>query len=432
MQRAVLRLAYSSLRRRVSLPSRVLIPSIGRLACPVSQSCRVYSCTTADNSITTTTAIHTNGEVTTTDIDYLTLSFYRFVEIPAITLEPLRQQLSRQLESIGVLGRIYVATEGINAQISCPPSSLPQLRELCDKYEILNGIEFNMSTEHRRAFRRLAIRIKRQIVSDGRSNSTYDLTKQPIYLDAETWHNELASGSPLLIDMRNHYESEIGYFNGAQRPDVDTFRDGLQEMERLAEQVPKDQPIYMYCTGGIRCSKAGAILRSQGWEDVRMLKGGITAYGRYIRENKGIKSLFRGKNFTFDKRLGESITGGEDEETVGRCHQCGTPCDHYTNCRNRRCNLLFIQCDTCRVTHSRTCGSPVCIEVEKAERETAAHVVADAANPPKNGKPCIHPHRDRVRPKEIMRQWPIVLEGYPERIRPRRVLDQLLSHNATN
>ncbi|KAI8057673.1 hypothetical protein BDF22DRAFT_616402, partial [Syncephalis plumigaleata] len=365
---------------------------------------------------------------------YYTLSFYRFIEIPAMELYPMRKQLTQQLEAMDVVGRIYVATEGVNAQISCPRSKLDQLRELCDTYDALRGIEFNMSTEHRRAFRRLAIRIKKQIVSDGRSNETYDLTKQPTYLDAETWHHELASKPSLLIDMRNHYESEIGYFEGAQRPDVDTFRHGLDEMERLAADVPKDQPVYMYCTGGIRCSKAGAILRSQGWDDVRMLKGGITAYGRYVRETPGIKSLFRGKNFTFDKRLGESIAERESDDTVGRCHQCGAPCDRYTNCRNRRCNLLFIQCDACRTAYSRTCGSSVCIEVERAERETAEKVTEELSTATTttttkktDKQACVHPHHDRIRPRDIMRQWPIVLGGYPERIRPRLVLEQL--HN---
>lgn len=164
------------------------------------------------------------------------------------------------------------------------------------------------------------------------------------------------------------------------------------------------------------------------------MKGGITAYGRYVREIPDIKSLFRGKNFTFDKRLGESIAERESEDTVSRCHQCGAPCDRYTNCRNRRCNLLFIQCDACRTTYSRTCGSTVCIEVERAERETAAEVTEELAATAKrtDKQACVHPYHERIRPRKIMRQWPIVLGGYPERIRPRLVLEQVFNAKKEN
>ncbi|RKP08463.1 Rhodanese-like domain-containing protein, partial [Thamnocephalis sphaerospora] len=249
------------------------------------------------------------------------LSFYRFTPIAQEDLEPLRQRLTHALSEIGVLGRIYVATEGVNAQVTCPSHQLDALRQVCDSFPELNGVTFNLSTEHRRAFRRLAVRVKLKIVSDGMPADTYDLTREPTYLDAETWHHELSAFAdrptddatrPVLLDTRNHYESEIGYFQGAERPDVDTFRDFLQEMTQRVASVPKDAPVYMYCTGGIRCSKAGAILRSQGWEDVRMLKGGITAYGNYVRQHPELRSLFIGKNFTFDKRLGEAIT----EDTI--------------------------------------------------------------------------------------------------------------------
>jgi UPF0176 protein len=351
--------------------------------------------------------------------DINVISFYRFVPIAQEDLEPVRQRLIKELSEIGVLGRIYVAREGINAQITCPEENVPALRHICDNFKELQGVTFNLSTEHRQAFRRLAVRIKQRIVSDGLPPDTYDLTREPTYLDPETWHYELSSfvdkepgKRPILLDTRNHYETEIGYFKGAELPDVDTFREFIQVMEKRLEHVPKNEPIYMYCTGGIRCSKAGAILRSKGWEDVRMLKGGITAYGNFVRKHPELKSLFIGKNFTFDKRLGETIT----EDIIGRCHQCGSPCDRYTNCRNRRCNLLFIQCDNCRATYSHTCGSPICMEVEKAEREAAAQL---------EKQPCMHNHHERVRPREIMRRWPVVLHGYPDRIRPRLVLERV-------
>ena len=104
----------------------------------------------------------------------------------------------------------------------------------------------------------------------------------------------------------------------------------------------KDKNIVMYCTGGIRCEKASAWMKHNGFENVFQLNGGIIEYARQVQE-QGLQNKFKGKNFVFDRRLGEKIS----HEVIAKCHQCGKPADTHTNCKNEGCHLLFIQCDAC-------------------------------------------------------------------------------------
>ncbi|CAH1764059.1 6167_t:CDS:2 [Entrophospora sp. SA101] len=330
-------------------------------------------------------------------VDWITLSFYSFTSFPENSLNALREKLLTNLTELGILGRIYVASEGINAQISCPKDKLNKLRKFCDEEMNLKTIEFNYATLHEKAFRKLNVKIRKQIVADGLESGSFDLSKQPKHLEPEEWHFSLtnAKKSSILIDMRNHYESEIGYFESSIKPDVDTFRDSIIVMNEICKGK-QNHEIYMYCTGGIRCSKAGSILISNGFKHVNVLKGGITAYGRFIASNPSINSLFKGRNFTFDKRLGEPITN----DVVAQCHTCGKPCDRYTNCRNKACNLLFIQCQDCRDNLLRTCGTDFCFHLVKAwDEKFGRNQKFDDIKP---GLECIYDHVHRTRPRLVI------------------------------
>ena len=166
----------------------------------------------------------------------------------------------------------------------------------------------------------------------------------------------------IVVDMRNHYESEIGYFKNAIRPKVDTFREEIEYVsEMLADQ--KDRKILLYCTGGIRCEKASAYLKHQGFKDVNQLHGGIIEYAQKIKE-LNLPSNFMGKNFVFDERMGESVTG----QVIAQCHQCGNPCDTHVNCANNLCHVLFIQCPECADKHENCC-SEECRSVKNSPLE---------------------------------------------------------------
>ena len=250
-----------------------------------------------------------------------------------------------------VLGRIYVATEGINAQISVPTRNYELLRQAIYNIDFLNGIRLNIAVDDNgKSFFKLAIKVKNKIVADGIQDKTFDVTKIGTHLKAEEYNDLLNSKDVVVVDMRNHYESEVGHFENAILPDVDTFREQLPFVANMLSDK-KDQPIVMYCTGGIRCEKASAYMLHKGFKEVYQLEGGIIEYARQVKA-KGLENKFHGKNFVFDERLSESISN----EVIAKCHQCGEPFDVHTNCANVACNLLFIQCPSCKEKYNNCCS----------------------------------------------------------------------------
>lgn len=271
----------------------------------------------------------------------ITLSFYRYVRID--NLDIFRNTLFLDLNSLNVFGRIYLAHEGINAQISVPEQNWKKFEEIVFSNLKLRGVPFKIAVEDDgKSFYKLIVRIKNKIVADGLTDDLFDTSNVGKHLNAEEFNDAIESPGSILIDMRNHYESEVGKFENALCPDADTFRDALPKALEMVKGN-EDKKILLYCTGGIRCEKASAYFKHQGFKDVNQLYGGIIAYAHEIKE-KNLPSKFIGKNFVFDERLGEKIT----TDIISICHQCGNPCNNHTNCRNNECHLLFIQCDACK------------------------------------------------------------------------------------
>ena len=278
-----------------------------------------------------------------------TVSFYRYVRIEAP--EKLRDQLFRQWSELGVLGRVYLAREGINAQISVPEPNWQIFEEKLNAVSEFSSVPFKMAVEEGLSFWKLKIKVRTQIVADGLRDDDYDVTDVGRHLTPQEFQTALEKEDAIIVDMRNHYESRIGKFERAITPDADTFREELP-MVREVLKGKEDKKILLYCTGGIRCEKASAFLRHHGFEDVNQLYGGIIHYVHEMRQKK-LPSRFIGKNFVFDERLGERIT----DDVLSSCDQCGQPCDAYTNCANMICNRLFIQCEVCRKKNAHCCSS---------------------------------------------------------------------------
>jgi UPF0176 protein len=286
----------------------------------------------------------------------LTLSFYTYAHIDNPQL--FRDFLFIHWNKLEVLGRIYVSFEGINAQLSVPAKKFDLFKSHLDSVDFLNGIRLNIAIEQdNKSFLKLKIKVRQKIVADGLDDSTFDVTNCGVHVNAETFNKLVQDPDTLLVDMRNHYESEIGHFEGAITPDVDTFRQSLPLIEKDLEAHKSDKKLVMYCTGGIRCEKASAYFKHKGFEEVYQLEGGIIEYARQV-EALGLENKFRGKNFVFDERRAERIS----EEVIAVCHQCGTPCDTHVNCANEACHLLFIQCESCAASHKGCCSSQ-CEEV---------------------------------------------------------------------
>jgi UPF0176 protein len=283
------------------------------------------------------------------DTRRITLSFYKYAHIGNVRL--FRDHFYLLLDKVGVLGRIYVAHEGVNGQISVPANKYKVFCEAMNEVTFLENIRHNIAREDDgHSFYKLMIKVRPQIVADGLSDGSFDVTNKGVHLSAREF-NELADrDDTIVIDMRNHYESEVGHFEGAITPDVETFRESLPIIDEML-QDHKDKHVVMYCTGGIRCEKASAYFKHQGLEKVYQLNGGIIEYHRQV-EAEGLDNKFKGKNFVFDDRLGERIS----EDIIATCHQCGEPCDDHTNCANDGCHILFIQCPTCKAKYEDTCS----------------------------------------------------------------------------
>jgi len=286
----------------------------------------------------------------------LTLSFYAYAKIQ--DPKKFRDDLFVAWNKLDALGRIYVATEGINAQMSIPEENLEAFRATLEIYDFMKGIRLNEAVEHDdHSFLKLTIKVRDKIVADGLSDETFDVTNIGVHLKAAEFNEILDDPNTIVVDFRNHYESEVGHFKNAITPDVETFRESLPIINEQLQNHKEDKNLVMYCTGGIRCEKASAYFKHQGFKNVYQLEGGIINYAKQI-EAEGLESKFIGKNFVFDNRLGERIT----DDIISQCHQCGKPCDNHTNCENDGCHLLFIQCDECKAAMENCCSTE-CLEI---------------------------------------------------------------------
>ncbi|MDX1272452.1 rhodanese-related sulfurtransferase [Bizionia paragorgiae] len=286
----------------------------------------------------------------------LTLSFYQYAKIgnPQI----LRDHLFLTWNALDVLGRIYVATEGINAQLSLPADRFNEFKTHLDTIDFLKDIRLNIAIEQdNMSFLKLKVKVRKKIVADGLEDDAFDVTNKGVHVAASQFNELIEDENTVLVDMRNHYESEIGHFKNAVTPDVDTFRESLDIIEEDLREFKEDKNLVMYCTGGIRCEKASAYFKHKGFKNVYQLEGGIIEYTRQVNDQK-LENKFLGKNFVFDDRRAEKIS----EDVIANCHQCGAPCDTHVNCANEACHLLFIQCESCKEDMDNCC-STACKEI---------------------------------------------------------------------
>ena len=283
-----------------------------------------------------------------------TVSFYKYFNIA----EPqqYRDNLWIAFEKLKVFGRIYIANEGINGQVSVPAGNYEAFRDaLYASAPELNGIRMNIAVDDDgKSFWVLRMKVRPKIVADGIDDPNFNPSKTGQYLKAKEYNELSEKPDTIIVDMRNHYEYEVGHFENAIEIPSDTFRDQLpMAVDMLQEH--KDKNIIMYCTGGIRCEKASAYMLHNGFKNVFHVEGGIIEYARKAKE-EGLPVKFRGKNFVFDERLGERIS----DDILAHCHTCGKPCDTHTNCKNDGCHLLFIQCEDC-ATALEGCCSTNCV-----------------------------------------------------------------------
>jgi UPF0176 protein len=282
-------------------------------------------------------------------IKRITISFYRYFTIAAP--QQFRDDMYKALQALKVFGRIYIAQEGINAQISVPETNLQLFKDYLQSIPQMQDLRLNIAVDDDgKSFWVLKIKVRDKIVADGIADAAFSMENKGRYVNAQQMNVMLADENTVVVDMRNHYEYEVGHFENAIEIPSDTFREQLPMAVDMMKDK-KDKNIIMYCTGGIRCEKASAYMLHNGFKNVFHLEGGIINYAKQIKEDK-LDSKFIGKNFVFDDRLGERIT----EDIIAKCHQCGKPADTHTNCNNNGCHLLFIQCESCAATFDGCCS----------------------------------------------------------------------------
>lgn len=321
-----------------------------------------------------------------------TVSFYKYFYIA--NPQEFRDKLWIAFEKLKVFGRIYIAHEGINGQISVPEGNYEVFRDaLYAAASELNGIRMNIAVDDDgKSFWVLRMKVRNKVVADGIDDPTFDPSKTGQYLKVKEYNELSEKPDTIIVDMRNHYEYEVGHFEGAIEVPSDTFREQLPMAVEMLKGK-EDKNIIMYCTGGIRCEKASAYMLHNGFKNVFHVEGGIIEYTRKAKE-EGLPVKFKGKNFVFDERLGERIT----DDILAECHTCGKPCDTHTNCKNDGCHLLFIQCEDC-AKELDGCCSAECKEEHNLPEDEQRALRAGRENGPKVfNKSKDHPlrkHRDQ-------------------------------------
>ena len=314
----------------------------------------------------------------------MTCSFYRYVNID--NPNALRDELYKEWIELNVLGRVYIAEEGINAQISIPAPKFDTFIELLSKREYLADMPIKHAVEEGQSFIKLAIRVKKEIVAYNVPEDEYNMSQVGAHLNASEFNKALESPDTVVVDMRNYYESEVGHFHNAILPDVERSQELLLEVKKLL-QNNEDKEVLLYCTGGIRCEKASSYLLHHGFKDVKQLKGGIIQYAQDVK-TENINSKFIGSNFVFDQRLEERIT----DDIISKCHQCGNSSDTHTDCLNQACHILFIQCEKCREKFEGCCSTEcqdfaaLPIEEQRVLRKDPKKVISKTRNSV-SGKP---------------------------------------------
>ncbi|MDQ1237266.1 MAG: rhodanese-related sulfurtransferase [Wigglesworthia glossinidia] len=278
-----------------------------------------------------------------------TISFYRYFNIK--NPKQLQIILLQKFHELNILGRVYIAHEGINAQISIFQKYIYMLKKfLCELNSVFKKVKLNLSIDnHVESFCKLKIKIRPYILNDGITDPTFNMKKIGKSISIKKFNNMC---DYLLVDVRNSYEYEIGHFKNAMHIPANTFRNQITNITTVLKNF-KFKKIILYCTGGIRCEKASAWLIHNKFEYVYFLKGGIINYVNYmIKRNSPLK--FIGKMFVFDSRLYESIT----PHTISYCYQCKINKSYlHKNCQRKKCNFLFLQCIQCNKKFYEFCSS---------------------------------------------------------------------------
>lgn len=288
-------------------------------------------------------------------MSHCVLAFYCFTSfcekgsIPNLVIASWKENLAR----MQARGRIYISSEGVNAQMSLESSQLEPFCQWLRSDERFANTEIKVHNYHEHAFEKLIIKYRPQLVA---FDTPIDITQTAHHMSPSEWKKCLEKQDPhtVILDVRNQYEYDVGHFDGAIAPNCNTFRDYKKFTEHFCqERDPKTTRVLMYCTGGIRCEIYSAYLKEKGFENISQLQGGVIGYG--LKEGS---KHWKGKLFVFDDRMSVPLSD-EPSEPIAKCRHCEASCDHIYNCANTDCNEMFVSCPAC-IEKTKGCCSSSC------------------------------------------------------------------------
>ncbi len=286
-------------------------------------------------------------------MDYRVLLFYKYIDFEKP--EKFRDEHLSFCNENDILGRVWISEEGINGTVSGTNHNIEKYKTEIRKYPEFEDIWFKEDKHIEHAFRKIHVRVKKEIVNA--DFGKVDLSKTAKRLKPEELLEFYESGKEfVIVDARNEYESVVGKFKNSITPAMDTFRDWPSVVEELNHL--KSKTVVTYCTGGIRCEKASALLVEKGFKDVYQLEGGIWNY-----INQFPDTYWEGSVFVFDERRIVTPNSKEEIKHIGKCFYCGKPTSYYINCHNQNCDRLLLTCESCK-TENEYCCSDDCRKSE--------------------------------------------------------------------
>lgn len=275
------------------------------------------------------------------------LLYYKYINIDSP--EHIVEEQRALCQELSLKGRILVAHEGINGTLGGTAEHIELYKEFMKQHKLFHDIDFKESKGSADHFPKLKVLVKKEIVNLGIHPDLINARDAAPHLSPEEVHALLTSSPEDLIvfDARNGYESDIGTFANAIRPSINYFRELPAYIDNNPELF-KNKRVLMFCTGGVRCERASAYLKSKHLaKEIFQIKGGIHKYAEAYPNG-----FFRGKNYVFDGRIAQKVTN--DIQAV--CKHCSIPYDDYSNCLNAECNKQIIVCPPCADLYNTTCS----------------------------------------------------------------------------
>lgn len=266
---------------------------------------------------------------------YYVLLYYHYAHIE--DLDTFRDDHQRFCDEHKLLGRVYVAKEGINGTLSGIKEQVILYMNYLKRDERFKDIVFKVDEASEHAFNKMHVRIKKELVN---LSLVKDINPKKLtgeYVEPSDFFKRMQEEDTIVIDARNDYEHMVGHFRGAIKPNIKNFRD-LPKWIEANETILKGKKILTYCTGGIRCEKLSGFLKAKGHVSVGQLKGGIVTYGK---DEVAKGQLWDGQCYVFDQRLKVPINQVE-HVIVGRDHFDNKPCERQINCANPECNKQIL------------------------------------------------------------------------------------------